>query len=390
MKPLFDVALFDQALDSFLRVQFPPIHITPLFAHVPSARVSTRTQLREALSDVQYTIASLVTLEEKIARLRRNLERRKEVILAFSTFNLATPIEILQRIFELAVADDPAPRTRIVLSHVCSRWRAASFGFCKLWSTIQIASGDQIKMFEEFAHRSGELPLHLHTIPLRATFQKHTSDSLASKHSPSKILILPEVARRVSSLHYGQRIPNVIWDFSRCHPSTLDSVHILSEAPAPPHPIPFNTAWTSAKTLSVGPVRLIMTSEERTVCTRLQHLRVHQTAFSDIVRMMRGLRFPRLDHLELCHIVMSRTISRPDVLDSLVLCRKRLRNLKTMEIKGCDQCIMDFALGGFVMPDLASIVLDRNTVEINDKQYAKKDFLSLVSSLNFCRRCPII
>lgn len=167
MAALFDTGPAEAALASLLAFSYTSLNLIPQSCLVDGTeRISHRKALLAHLRDIRATCRAVSTIEHQIATLVYKLKAYDDAAVTALAPVSGLPNELLEEIFLAVVADDRSPRSRMILSHVSSRWRQVSVGLQPLWTVIDLPSVRQSRTFRMFAQRSGELRTELSLVSL--------------------------------------------------------------------------------------------------------------------------------------------------------------------------------------------------------------------------------
>ncbi|KAG7096362.1 hypothetical protein E1B28_003806 [Marasmius oreades] len=187
--------------------------IDPILLH--SIHVPSQVEIAQTLDSLEKETQQLQQYENTIDPLRRILKKleaeRQQLEVQITRRHSITsvqrrlPVEIWETIFSfacsfssedgysLSIGFDPVFRVNtmavfpILLSHVCSRWRAIAFGCHTIWSSISINRVRDISMNHKilvgaFLANSGKSPLNIRVVEDRLSGPTHAMWELLKSH----------------------------------------------------------------------------------------------------------------------------------------------------------------------------------------------------------------
>lgn len=332
----FDTSSVDSALQSLLAFRYPDADTSPvLITPNPRDRVKRTEELAALLRDYERTIVAVAHLEVKIWALGRQLRSRASTIANAFTPVSALPTEILQDIFRMAVVDDDTPRARIVLSHVCSRWRSVSLAVPELWTEVQHRLSYRNDMAAEFLARSGSLGLRI-----------SLDTSIPSSNIPSSRLSSVTLCGRLTEEAFRAVIP----------PSPVPNLeHMSLRQDYTLGNLPVCWQMTNLRVLQLYGVSL---SYEGVGLPHLEEVEISNMSFSSLYQTVFRLSAQALSRIELSHIT---TATSPDT-DASLARKLLLKRAKHLIIKDCDPLVIENIFVHTLMPRLQHLTLSMGSI----------------------------
>lgn len=339
MKSSFCFRAAEWTLESLLTIQPPPVPYQPVFlADTDYERLSRRAYLQDALTDVNHALYALSDTQKKLDTIREILRQRQALLLNVAAPVMSLPTELLQTIFQWVVSGQTRPRSRLIISQVCARWRVVSIGFRQLWNAIEISHPGQGRMVEEFGRRSCPFPLDVN-IKLAYNWPGQNFS----------IPITPDIAKRIASLFCDSpRGANVLIFPPKILP-TLSTVTLSSNGISALS-LDINEALQSTRTLHLRGV--FIGGQTRISFPLLEYLSFGSMECMDVTNSLHSIYAPLLVHLELCKISLSGVPDDHDIVQNV------FHQLNKLTVRDCPVGALDHICGDSILPNIRSLELE--------------------------------